>query len=214
MLAVGGARGGAVGAGEDGEDDAHRVQKREEMVARFKNSLGYSEYLRHVPREKRTRNDPQTPDASQKMSKRQWTSRLSGWRRRLLSFAPPQTLRVVRRLDELDDDDRRLVRAAEALGCYHVIRMVVVRRRDPLDTVTLGLYRDARPDRVGTRLRTVVSGEADHEALWADPGASERLQSRRGRVSLKAGAGRDAGSVGPAVDRALADELARDPRLR
>ena len=54
------------------ESDARRLEQRQKKIERGKNTLGYENYLRQVPKHRRKRGDPQTPDIHMVASKRQW----------------------------------------------------------------------------------------------------------------------------------------------
>ena len=54
------------------ESDARRLEQRQKKIEMGKNTLGYENYLRQVPKHRRKRGDPQTPDIHMVASKRQW----------------------------------------------------------------------------------------------------------------------------------------------
>jgi len=70
------------------EDDTHRLQQREKQLEFGKNTLGYKNYRELVPKKKRTRDEPQTPDKYQKCSKRSWDGQIRKWRRLLHKYDP------------------------------------------------------------------------------------------------------------------------------
>jgi len=71
------------------ETDQHRIAQRQKQIDYGKNTLGYQEYCKAVPREKRKPGtDPQTPDIHLKISKRGFDGLVKIWRRGLHEFDP------------------------------------------------------------------------------------------------------------------------------
>jgi len=68
------------------EDDGHRLQQREKQIEFGKNTDGYKRYREDVPKKRRTRDEPQTPDKYQKCSKRSWDGQIRKWRRLLHKY--------------------------------------------------------------------------------------------------------------------------------
>ncbi|KAH8053142.1 hypothetical protein JL722_9809 [Aureococcus anophagefferens] len=62
-------------AANEKETDARRLSQRRKEITYGKNTLGYDRYTRLVPKEKRSRQDPRTPDVTGKYSKRQFDGR-------------------------------------------------------------------------------------------------------------------------------------------
>lgn len=81
------------------ETDARRLSQRRKEIGYGKNTLGYDRYRKMVPKEKRKRGDPQTPDVTVKVSKRQFDGIVRAWRRKLHDWDPPPT--------PVDDDEKR-----------------------------------------------------------------------------------------------------------
>eukprot|EP01111_Echinosteliopsis_oligospora_P011099 TRINITY_DN3575_c0_g1_i1.p1 TRINITY_DN3575_c0_g1~~TRINITY_DN3575_c0_g1_i1.p1 ORF type:complete len:200 (+),score=59.25 TRINITY_DN3575_c0_g1_i1:45-644(+) len=73
---------------EEKEQDEHRLKMRERQIGFGKNTLGYQRYLEMIPREKRKRGDPMTPDKTRVCSKRSWDGVIRKWRRQLHAFDP------------------------------------------------------------------------------------------------------------------------------
>ncbi|GLJ40568.1 hypothetical protein SUGI_0837350 [Cryptomeria japonica] len=71
------------------ETDQHKLSQRQKQIDYGKNTLGYERYLELVPRNKRLKNDPHTPEIKQVCSKRSWDGQVKKWRRRLHEFDPP-----------------------------------------------------------------------------------------------------------------------------
>ena len=82
-----GAQGAGVGATGDPEWEA-RFQQREKQIELGKATKGYQAYSKAVPREKRTPQDPQTPDSREMCSKRQFDGKLHKWRKGLHQYDP------------------------------------------------------------------------------------------------------------------------------
>eukprot|EP00793_Prasinoderma_coloniale_P006821 PRCOL_00001652-RA len=70
------------------ESDQHRLSQRQKRIDMGKNTLGYVNYIRAVPKHKRRRSDPQTPDIHMIASKRQFDGIVKAWRRRLHDWDP------------------------------------------------------------------------------------------------------------------------------
>ena len=68
---------------DDRETDPRRLQQREKQISYGKNTIGYDRYTTAVPRHRRTRQHPRTPDVHKKMSKRAWEGLIRKWRRDL-----------------------------------------------------------------------------------------------------------------------------------
>eukprot|EP00180_Rhodochaete_pulchella_P003882 Plantae.Rhodophyta-Rhodochaete_pulchella.ctg70992.p1 GENE.Plantae.Rhodophyta-Rhodochaete_pulchella.ctg70992~~Plantae.Rhodophyta-Rhodochaete_pulchella.ctg70992.p1 ORF type:complete len:172 (-),score=32.31 Plantae.Rhodophyta-Rhodochaete_pulchella.ctg70992:589-1029(-) len=71
------------------EDDTHRLAQRQKQIDYGKNTIGYDEYIRMVPRDGRTRDHPLTPVKEQKCSKRSWDGQVRKWRNMLHAYDPP-----------------------------------------------------------------------------------------------------------------------------
>jgi len=68
------------------EEDDHRLSQRQKQIDFGKNTEGYNRYRELIPKKKRAREDPQTPDKSQKCSKRSWDGQIKKWRRLLHKY--------------------------------------------------------------------------------------------------------------------------------
>jgi hypothetical protein len=63
-------------------DQARRIQQRRRMVSYGKNTLGYDEYLRKVPKEKRglrSMDTPMTPDHTLDIPNKRWIGQVKAW---------------------------------------------------------------------------------------------------------------------------------------
>jgi len=69
--------------------DAHKLLQRQKQVDIGKNTLSYGHYITAVPREQRTKEDPNTPDKFQICSTRSWVGQIKNWRRKLHVWDPP-----------------------------------------------------------------------------------------------------------------------------
>lgn len=68
------------------ETDPHRLSKRQKQIDFGKNTIGYDNYVKSVPKSARRGyrfEEPRTPDKGQKYSKRQWDGMIRSWRRTL-----------------------------------------------------------------------------------------------------------------------------------
>lgn len=70
------------------ETDPGRIAKRQKQVDFGKNTIGYSRYIKLVPRASRTRDHPRTPNVRKKMSKRAFDGLITKWRRQLHEYDP------------------------------------------------------------------------------------------------------------------------------
>eukprot|EP00578_Thalassiosira_sp_NH16_P007305 CAMPEP_0181105798 /NCGR_PEP_ID=MMETSP1071-20121207/16182_1 /TAXON_ID=35127 /ORGANISM="Thalassiosira sp., Strain NH16" /LENGTH=379 /DNA_ID=CAMNT_0023189145 /DNA_START=37 /DNA_END=1177 /DNA_ORIENTATION=- len=71
---------------------ARRIRQRRRQVLFGKNTAGYEEYAKKVPRHKRRRRSPDcpmTPDHTLDIPARRWQGLMNAWRRELHRFDPP-----------------------------------------------------------------------------------------------------------------------------
>jgi len=73
------------------ETDEKRLAARQKQVDFGKNTVGYQRYNELVPKAKRTKQDPWTPDKYSTCSKRSWDGQIRKWRRLLHEYDPPTT---------------------------------------------------------------------------------------------------------------------------
>jgi len=64
------------------------VLKRQQQIDYGKNTLGYAEYLKEVPKSRRSRRHPKTPDIILKVSKRAFNGIVKRWRQALHEYDP------------------------------------------------------------------------------------------------------------------------------
>jgi len=74
------------------ETDPVRLRQRQKQIDYGKNTRGYERYMELVPKHRRRRSDPRTPDKHQKYSKRAWDGLVRKWRRDLHRWDPPEDL--------------------------------------------------------------------------------------------------------------------------
>ncbi|KAJ3363491.1 Oocyte-specific histone RNA stem-loop-binding protein 2 [Allomyces javanicus] len=60
-----------------------RLAQRQKQIDYGKNTIGYQNFTTTIPRHKRRRTDPHTPDKNQECSTRSWVGQLRRWRRQL-----------------------------------------------------------------------------------------------------------------------------------
>ncbi|KAJ0397735.1 hypothetical protein P43SY_007203 [Pythium insidiosum] len=72
------------------ETDEHRLSQRQKQIDYGKNTLGYDRYCAQVPRHKRRKGDPMTPDKTLKVSKKGFDAMVRRWRQALHRYDPPE----------------------------------------------------------------------------------------------------------------------------
>ncbi|XP_050350495.1 histone RNA hairpin-binding protein [Nymphalis io] len=68
------------------ETDPSILQRRQKQIDYGKNTVGYHSYLQKVPIDKRTKEDPKTPDKYTKYSRRSWDMLIKMWRKKLHQY--------------------------------------------------------------------------------------------------------------------------------
>ena len=72
------------------EEDKQILSRRSKQIDFGKNTLGYQNYLKVIPKEKRMANDPRTPNKFIKFSRRSWDAQIKLWRKKLHVYDPPE----------------------------------------------------------------------------------------------------------------------------
>ncbi|KAN0021900.1 hypothetical protein ACTFIU_004045 [Dictyostelium citrinum] len=70
------------------ETDEEKIKQRQKQIDFGKNTIGYDNYIQKVPKDKRDRSHPRTPDKYQKCSRRSWLGQVKIWRKALHKFDP------------------------------------------------------------------------------------------------------------------------------
>ncbi|XP_046966024.1 histone RNA hairpin-binding protein [Vanessa cardui] len=68
------------------ETDPSILQRRQKQIDYGKNTVGYHNYLQQVPMDKRTKDDPKTPDKYTKYSRNSWDMLIKIWRKKLHQY--------------------------------------------------------------------------------------------------------------------------------
>lgn len=74
------------------ETDPRRLEQRQKQIDYGKNTVGYQAYLTAIPKNKRRRENPKTPNKHQSCSKRSWDGQIRKWRRSLHLYDPAGTV--------------------------------------------------------------------------------------------------------------------------
>mmetsp|Transcript_21044 Transcript_21044/g.34810 ORF Transcript_21044/g.34810 Transcript_21044/m.34810 type:complete len:192 (+) Transcript_21044:98-673(+) len=75
----------------DPSQHARRIEQRRKTIAFGKNTAGYYDYIREVPKEKRRPNSmkhPATPDATLDIPTKRWQGMIKAWRKALHQYDP------------------------------------------------------------------------------------------------------------------------------
>lgn len=73
-------------------EEANRINRRKRVVGYGKNTIGYDEYIKQIPKHKRkprTLEHPMTPDAEADIPNRRWLGMVKAWRKSLHKYDPP-----------------------------------------------------------------------------------------------------------------------------
>lgn len=76
---------------------ARRMQQRRRMVLLGKNTAGYEEYTKQVPKHKRrprSMKHPATPDHQKDIPNKRWQGLVKAWRRALHQYDPPDLIKA------------------------------------------------------------------------------------------------------------------------
>ncbi|KAG5672586.1 hypothetical protein PVAND_002702 [Polypedilum vanderplanki] len=68
------------------ETDQATLDRRQKQIDYGKNTVGYENYIRKVPKDERKQGDPKTPPRHLKYSRRAWEGLIKSWRKKLHSY--------------------------------------------------------------------------------------------------------------------------------
>ncbi|VEN60770.1 unnamed protein product [Callosobruchus maculatus] len=68
------------------ESDPEVLSRRQKQIDYGKNTIGYDNYIKKIPKDKRTQEDPQTPNKYVKYSRRAWDGLIRKWRLQLHKY--------------------------------------------------------------------------------------------------------------------------------
>ncbi|KAI8916231.1 histone RNA hairpin-binding protein RNA-binding domain-containing protein [Gorgonomyces haynaldii] len=78
------------GSGVMDQSEERRLQQRQKQIDYGKNTKGYENYIRTIPKASRGPEDPETPDKHSNCSKRAWDGLVRSWRRKLHRYDPQE----------------------------------------------------------------------------------------------------------------------------
>jgi len=81
-----------------------QIKNRKKQVDFGKRTVGYANYLKKVPKDKRSSNHPQTPDVMERISKRRFTGKMHNWRRKLHQWDDPESQESAGSVPPLPDE--------------------------------------------------------------------------------------------------------------
>jgi len=93
---------------------ARRIQQRRREVAKGKNTIGYDEYIKKVPKHKRrlrSMQHPSTPDHTRDIPNKRWQGLVKAWRKALHQYDPPD---LVKTFDQAAAEDGKKTPAKKA----------------------------------------------------------------------------------------------------
>ena len=77
------------------KDKEKHLEKRKKMISYGKNTIGYDEYIKQIPKHKRKLHNPdhpRTPDPYENLSWRRFKGQITVWRKKLHIYDPPDLL--------------------------------------------------------------------------------------------------------------------------
>jgi histone RNA hairpin-binding protein len=72
-------------------NDPEIIKRRQKQIDYGKNTVGYQTYLKTVPKFRRAKEDPKTPNKNISYSRRSWDQQIRLWRIKLHAYDPPET---------------------------------------------------------------------------------------------------------------------------
>lgn len=85
------------------ETDQTVIQRRQKQIDYGKNTIGYQTYQKTIPKSRRTRENPITPDKFVKYSRRSWDQQVKIWRRKIHQYDPLDVIHY--QSSKLDSND-------------------------------------------------------------------------------------------------------------
>ena len=78
------------GRPDDIEDDPAVLERREKQIRYGKNTPDYDAYVKAVPKHRRERHMPRTPEKRGKFSRRRWDGMIKAWKKSIHKYGQPQ----------------------------------------------------------------------------------------------------------------------------
>jgi len=114
-------------------EHARRIQQRRRMIAFGKNTAGYDEYIKQVPRHQRGKYNmerPSTPDINADIPTRRFQGMVKAWRRALHKYDPP---------DLAKDDDKEKETPKKVDDTSNIKKEICVKAKQIEEATRLGV---------------------------------------------------------------------------
>lgn len=136
--------------------DPHRLAQRQKQIDYGKNTIGYDNYTRKMPRHRRRfGKDPMTPDITDNCSKRAFDGRVKVWRKSLHEYDGPDGSRPAGASSK--PAAQIVTQPAESAGIANVDEEHPPKLADDIDQLLAGLKEDDGGDLEGEDLQAMTN---------------------------------------------------------